>query len=35
MRNHIGGSPSKATRDFHRTVRQAKRDYWKHIVNGV
>lgn len=35
FRNSIDDSPSETTREFHRTVRQAKREYWKHIINGV
>jgi ribonuclease HI len=32
---HLQGGPTFATRVFLSTVRRAKRDYWKHIINGV
>ena len=28
-------SPARETREFQSTVRKAKREYWKHVINGV
>lgn len=31
----IDGEPTRETKDFLTTVRKAKRDYWRHIIDGV
>jgi ribonuclease HI len=32
---YLDDGPVQATRNFYTTVRKAKRDYWKHVVNEV
>jgi ribonuclease HI len=34
-RSRNDDGPTMETREFHAIVRKAKKDYWKHIINGV
>ena len=33
--SNMDNGPTLETKEFHNTVRRAKRNYWKHIINGV